>query len=55
MENLSAAPIPLTLISQYLPVQYKRIRAGLLENEPEALLKDKIKAVLEDYEFAINP
>ncbi|NLJ69430.1 MAG: class II D-tagatose-bisphosphate aldolase, non-catalytic subunit, partial [Firmicutes bacterium] len=35
--------------------QYKRIRAGLLENEPEALLKDKIKEVLEDYEFAINP
>ena len=46
MENLSAAPIPLTLISQYLPVQYKRIRAGLLENEPEACSLSRSKRFL---------
>ena len=55
MKNLSTTPIPLTLVSQYLPVQYKRIRAGLLERKPEALVKDKIKEILEDYESAINP
>ena len=55
MANLSTTPIPITLISQYLPVQYKRIRAGLVKIEPEALVKDKIKEILEDYESAINP
>jgi len=55
IKNLSARPIPLALISQYLPVQYSRIRAGMLANRPEALIKDKIKEVLKDYEFAVNP
>ncbi|NLA59131.1 MAG: D-tagatose-bisphosphate aldolase, class II, non-catalytic subunit [Firmicutes bacterium] len=55
MKNLGTTPIPLTLISQYLPMQYKRIRAGLLENKPDALVKDKVKEVLEDYGFAVNP
>ncbi len=49
LENLSARPIPLPLLSQFLPEQYRRIREGWLANRPQALLLDKIRAVLEEY------
>jgi len=53
--NLSYIEIPLTLISQFMPVQYEKIRDGLLENNPLSLIKDKIINVLDDYDNAINP
>ena len=49
LENLSARPIPLPLLSQFLPEQYRRIREGQLANHPQALLLDKVRAVLEEY------
>ena len=54
IENLKAVEIPMTLISQFLPVQYKKIRTGLLKNDPESLIKDKIMSVLDDYCFSSN-
>jgi D-tagatose-1,6-bisphosphate aldolase subunit GatZ/KbaZ len=50
--NLSRQPIPLTLISQFLPVQYQRVRLGRILQEPMALVMDKIGQVLEDYDYA---
>jgi len=50
--NLRANALPLTLISQYLPVQLERIRSGQIENTPEALVLDKIDSVLEEYALA---
>ena len=47
--RLSARPIPLTLLSQYLPLQYQAIRAGALENTPQALLLDGVSRVLSGY------
>ena len=32
--NLGQGPIPLTLLSQYLPLQYDRLRQGSLINTP---------------------
>lgn len=52
--NLGKKTIPLTLLSQYLPEQYARIRSGELENNPSALIRDKIISVLEDYHFAVS-
>lgn len=49
--NLSLNEIPLSMISQYLPEQYKRLRAGLIENTPEAFVIDKIMGALEDYDI----
>jgi D-tagatose-1,6-bisphosphate aldolase subunit GatZ/KbaZ len=49
LANLKKTCIPLTLISQYMPAQYLKIRRGLLQNDPCALLKDKIREVLEAY------
>lgn len=49
VDNLAAHPIPLTLLSQYLPVQYRAIRAGALTNDPRALLLAGVSCVIDDY------
>ena len=51
-QNLGGKAFPLTLLSQYLPVQMENIRSGRIENTPEALVLDKINAVLEAYAVA---
>ena len=50
--NLSAIPIPDTLLSNYLPAQYVRVRNGKLNRNPEALIVDKIRDVLRVYSAA---
>ena len=50
--NLGKVPLPLSLVNQYLPKQYEKIRTGMLPNEPRALLLNKITDVLDDYAFA---
>jgi D-tagatose-1,6-bisphosphate aldolase subunit GatZ/KbaZ len=55
LERLSAAPIPLPLLSQYLPHQYAAIRGGTLAAEPRALLLDSVAHVLRDYAAACTP
>jgi D-tagatose-1,6-bisphosphate aldolase subunit GatZ/KbaZ len=52
LENLDRAPIPLALISQFLPGQYRRQRAGEIENRPAALIYDRIREVAGDYAWA---
>ena len=52
LRNLSTHHIPLTLLSQYLPVQYAAVRAGALANEPRALLLDGVGQVLRHYAAA---
>jgi D-tagatose-1,6-bisphosphate aldolase subunit GatZ/KbaZ len=49
LQNLAARPLPLTLVSQFLPVQSERLRRRLIENTPEALILDKVICVLEEY------
>lgn len=49
LSNLSRQPLPLSLISQYLPAQYHRIRQGLLSPEPRELLLDHIIQTIEYY------
>jgi D-tagatose-1,6-bisphosphate aldolase subunit GatZ/KbaZ len=47
--------IPLTLISQYLPLQYAAIRAGRLKNDPRELVLDGVERVLRHYDRACRP
>ena len=49
LANLDARGIPLPLISQFLPVQYERIRAGHLEPAPQALVLDRVRDALRPY------
>ncbi len=53
--NLSRKEIPLTLISQYLPLEYNKIRDGKMENSVQNLLKNRVKACIETYLFAVRP
>lgn len=53
INNLSQfEELPLSLISQFLPQQYIKIRECKLQNNPEELLKDKIGQVIDDYLYA---
>jgi D-tagatose-1,6-bisphosphate aldolase subunit GatZ/KbaZ len=54
LANLDRTGIPLPLISQYLPDQYRRVRAGQLDPRPRALAVDHVRDVLRDYAFACN-
>lgn len=47
--NLSAAPLPLALLSQFLPRQFTRVRDGRLANAMPALAADAVTDVLRDY------
>jgi D-tagatose-1,6-bisphosphate aldolase subunit GatZ/KbaZ len=52
IENLTARPLPLTLVSQYLPVEYAAIRAGQIENQPGEMIRSHIQCVLQWYATA---
>lgn len=52
LQNLSAISLPLSLISQYMPMQYPRVRGGALQNEPIALLLDRIGDCIDEYYYA---
>jgi len=49
LSNLDMRPIPLSLISQYLPEQYHKVRQGELSRRPLALILDKVAAVVDGY------
>ena len=50
--NLRTAPIPLPLLSQYLPDQFRALRENDLANDPESLIESAIVRVLDDYAYA---
>ncbi len=52
VERLASTGIPLTLINQYLPVQYAAIREGRLKNDPRELVLDSVEQVLRQYDRA---
>jgi len=53
-KNLRRTEIPPTLLSQYMPEQYKKVKIGLLSKDPRALIRDRIISVLEDYKKAVS-
>jgi len=55
LEGLAALGLPMTLISQYMPLQYAAIREGRLKNEPRELVLDGVEHVLRQYARACNP
>ncbi|MBI9048919.1 MAG: D-tagatose-bisphosphate aldolase, class II, non-catalytic subunit [Anaerolineaceae bacterium] len=52
MHNLDALDIPYSLLSQYVPQQYERIRSGQLKNTPHTIILDRIQDVLRTYQQA---
>ncbi len=54
LSSLDDKGIPLTLLSQFMPEQYRKVREGLLENTSENLAKDKVKDIIYKYHQAIK-
>ncbi len=52
--NIDASPPPLTLLSQYLPLQYEAIRSGVLQLRAEDMIQDHIRTVLRIYAAACS-
>ncbi|MBN1499853.1 MAG: class II D-tagatose-bisphosphate aldolase, non-catalytic subunit [Spirochaetes bacterium] len=55
LSNLKSTSIPLTLLSEYMPLQYNKIRYGLLTSTPEDLIRDRIINYIDDYLYATDP
>ncbi len=54
LRNLNSRDIPLTLISQYLPRQYEKVRSGAISPSPEELILSHIQEVTAVYAAACN-
>lgn len=52
LDNLRTHSFPLPLVSQYLPQEYEAIRGGLLDAQPEAIIRYHIQLVLRVYATA---
>ena len=54
LEKNLQEPILLPLLSQFMPMQYLKVRDGELENNFSALIVDRIGDCIDDYLFAIK-
>jgi D-tagatose-1,6-bisphosphate aldolase subunit GatZ/KbaZ len=54
MTNLRSVEIPLSLISQFFPEQYRKVRNGELDRDPENFIRDRIREVLKTYAYAVG-
>ncbi len=52
LANLSDTPVPMTLLSQYLPAQYEGVREGSITGAPRSLIRSKIMEVTGIYSGA---
>ena len=52
--NIDSVEIPAGMLRQYMPRQYQRVRDGLLEMKAEALVKDCVVSLTEDYNYAVG-
>ncbi len=50
--NLRKEGISLAVLSQFMPIQYTKVREGKLANDPEALILDRITNTIDEYLFA---
>ena len=46
--------VPLNLLSQFMPIQYTKVREGKLENDPRALVFDRVANTVDEYLFATH-
>ena len=53
-DNLGERPIPLTLVSQYLPLEYEAIRTRELQAVPERMIQHHIQRVVRVYADACS-
>jgi D-tagatose-1,6-bisphosphate aldolase subunit GatZ/KbaZ len=54
MANLSLVDIPIPLLSQYMPVQAKKIRLGQISKTPHSLIISRITDLIDEYTQALG-
>ncbi|MBR5519832.1 MAG: class II D-tagatose-bisphosphate aldolase, non-catalytic subunit, partial [Clostridia bacterium] len=54
LANLNAMKIPVSLLSQFMPIQYTKVREGALACTAEALLGDRVENCIDEYLFAVG-
>ncbi|MCQ2116489.1 MAG: class II D-tagatose-bisphosphate aldolase, non-catalytic subunit, partial [Bacteroidales bacterium] len=50
--NIEKVEVPMGLLHQYMPLQYKAVRDGLLTMNPRELVKAAVSYVCDDYNYA---
>lgn len=45
---------PLNLLSQFMPIQYTKVREGVLKNDPKELVLDRIGNTIDEYLYATH-
>lgn len=55
INNINAAQIPMTLLSQFMPLQYEAVRSGRIQLTAEDLIVDRIGNYIDDYIYAVDP
>lgn len=53
-DNLEGVEIPLSMIAQYMPLQYYKIRGGKLKKDARTMAKDHIINLVESYNYAVK-
>lgn len=51
-KNMSEAEVPLSMLRQYMPQQYIKVRDGKLSMNPRELVEDCVIHLIEDYNYA---
>ena len=50
--NLEKEGVNLAVLSQFMPIQYTKVREGKLEAKPEELIKARVKNTIDEYLYA---
>ena len=53
-DNIDSLNIPMGLLHQYMPTQYKKVRDGRLKLKAKELVKDAVVNVIDDYNYAVK-
>ena len=53
-ENINSNPFPISMLKQYMPLQYVKVRDGLLTLNARELVKDSVKIMIDDYNYAVK-
>ena len=54
LNNLRENGIPLNLLSQFMPIQYTKVREGYLKNDPVELIEDRIINTIDEYLYGTH-
>ena len=54
IHNIDSTDMPLSLLEQYMPLEYKKHRSGEIDKKAMRLLKEHIKGYIDDYIYAIK-